>query len=462
MAQETLVEEPLQIPTEIAHKTKRWQNRPHDNAKNRPHENSRNRPDIITPVPVRGVIDLRSLKSLLKDKNQIAWCSRVRLLGLLLLIDHICRREKTEFSISADLARSFCSKLRKRDRVTTIAEPVYLLCAIGILQKVRPAVFAHIKTSAVYCFADLYRKTRITLKVVLPPKLANKHEHADERCEQRLNRKYPWRAKLLEDLDAISFWHAARRIIGKGLSGKSTENLNRLIIAVDTQAHFVTVSERGQITTSISNCPRDLQPHLLLYGEPTANCDISNAHWIFLPLILARRLNHVSADSSRENYVRDGWREHARLIGILSEGDFYGRWCANPNDNDERNEKKDVLNVLLNKKNEDCERNILYRKIREEFPITFRTIEDLKYKDHRNLSKQLHRFTADAIAAALLDVQQGGIAAIPHVDALICRHSDTDRVCEAIGGRILEMTGVRCKVGGLRYSPSKSQTAMTA
>jgi len=66
---------------------------------------------------------------------------------------------------------------------------------------------------------------------------------------------------------------------------------------------------------------------------------------------------------------------------------------------------------------------------------------------------QLHRFTADAIAAALLEAQQKGIAAIPHVDALICQEKYRNRVCEIIGRQIFKATGVCCTVGGIRYSP---------
>jgi hypothetical protein len=37
-----------------------------------------------------------------------------------------------------------------------------------------------------------------------------------------------------------------------------------------------------------------------------------------------------------------------------------------------------------------------------------------KRSEHRNLRKQFHHFTANAIAAALLEVQRDGIAVIPH------------------------------------------------
>jgi hypothetical protein len=429
-------------------------NRPQDNAKNRPQDGSKNRPDIINPVCVCGVVDEAELKVLLKSKKQTGWCTRVRILGLLLLIDYILRHIKNgRISMSADLAHQFVSKLRKKDCATTITEPLLLLCRIGILRMVHPAVFVHIKTSAVYCFVDSYCKKRVRLEVVLTPKLAQKIASADDRRENRLNRIYPFRKQLLVDLPAVSFSPSARPMIAKGFWGKGSDNLRTLVTAIDGGRHFVRVSVRGQITTSIGSCPRELQPYLLLHGEPIVSCDISHAHWNFLPSILANRLNFVSASPDRHNYINDRWSEHNQLVARLSDGDFYRTWCADPQDNKERDEKKKVLHVLLNTKNEVCERNGLYWKIRANFPATLRAVKDIKRKDHRNLSKQLQRFTADAVTAALLEVQREGIAAIPHVDALICQRKNRARVCEAIGRRIFQATGVCCAVGGIRYSP---------
>jgi hypothetical protein len=432
-----------------------WKNRPHDQSENRRQDALENRPDIINPVSLYGVIDQAGLQALLNAKGQSSWCSRVRLSGLLTLIDYICRNLKKDGTrtVSADLAHSFVSKIRKRHCPSIIAEPLCLLCAIGILQKVRPAVFAHIKTSAVYRLAEGYRKKRLVGEISLTPKLASKLKFAKERREDRLNRKYPFRKQLLADLAGISFASSARPVIAQGLSGKGFNSFRPILSAIDGANHSVRVSERGQITTSIGSCPRELQSHLLLYDSPTSICDVSNAHWNFLPLILAKRLDHVSAEQSRAKYINDGWREHAQLVLLLSVGDFYRAWCIDPDNDDERNEKKTILNILLNRNNGHCDRNVLYRKIRATFPITFRTIEDLKSKDHRNLAKQLHRFTADAIAAALLEVQRQGIAAIPHVDALICQQKDRQRVCEIVGKHILEVTGVCGVVGGIRYSP---------
>lgn len=429
-------------------------NHPHDNTKNRPQDAPKNHPDIINPVCLLGVVDEVSLKALLKSKGQTAWCSRVRLGGLLLLIDYICRKIKKNgtITISADLAHQYVSKLRKGTCNGIVCEPLLLLCEIGILRKIRPAMFAHVRTSAVYCFTDSYRKTQV-LKVVLTPKLARKRACADNRRECRLNRRYPFRRQLLADLATLGFSNSARRIIATGLLSKGGENMKRLVSAIDAQAHFVKVSERGQITTSIGNCPRELQNHLLLLGEPVVTCDISNAHWNFLPLILKNRLDHALRERGWGKYVNDGWREHNRLIALLNDGDFYRTWCADPINEHERNEKKTILTILLNKKNADCQQNRLYQRIRGAFPIMFGIVEDIKRDDHRNLSKQLHRFTADAIAGALLETQREGIAAIPHVDALICQEKYREQVCEIIGRQIFEVTGVCCTVGGIRYSP---------
>jgi hypothetical protein len=141
---------------------------------NRPHDKSKNRPDIINPVPLMGVVGEHGLKALLVRKKQTAWCTRVRILGLLLLIDYICRHLKRgQISMSADLAHQFVSKLRNTCFGTMITEPLLAVCEIGILETVRPAVFAHVKASAVYRFAFSYRQ-QLRLEVVLTPKLAQK------------------------------------------------------------------------------------------------------------------------------------------------------------------------------------------------------------------------------------------------------------------------------------------------
>src|SRR5262245_12383152 len=133
-------------------------NRSQDSAKNRPQDGKRNRPDIINPVALVGVVDGRVLEALLRANKQSQWCTPVRIKGLLLLLDYICRHMTHRgISISADLARSFVSKLRKKIDPRDITEPLLLLRGVGILKLLRPAVFAHIKTSAFYDFWDPYK-----------------------------------------------------------------------------------------------------------------------------------------------------------------------------------------------------------------------------------------------------------------------------------------------------------------
>ena len=441
-------------PAKITHKTRWKENRPQDNREYRPQDRPKNRPDIINPVSLWGVCGEGELQGLLRLNRMFAWDTRVRVRGLLLLIDYICRNlKKGCINISAGLAHQFVSKLGKQSRSGVPTEPLLLLSKIGILTRVRPAVFAHVKTSAVYSFAEKHQKIRLNLKVNLTPKLASKRQNATARCERRLNRKYPFREQLLTDLNAISFAQPAGLIIASGIKGEGGDNLKLIFSAVEASKHWVRVSERGQITTSIGSCTRELQPHLLLHNEATDSCDMSHAHWNFLPLILANRLRYVAQSPGREKYISDGWNEHALLTLALSDGDFYRRWCFDPTQEAERDKKKNVLNMLLNRKNEECRNNRLYRWIAKHFPITFGTIEDIKQNDHRNIGKQLHRFTADAIQLALIDVQEQRIAAIPLVDSIICQQRHAARVCEAIGRQIFLATGSCAKVGGKRYSP---------
>ena len=90
-----------QTSPKIAHKTEERKNRPHDKAKNRPQDDSKNRPDIINPVSLSGIVPVGELKSLLMCKSQEAWCTSVRLLGLVLLIDYILRNlKRPDFNFS--------------------------------------------------------------------------------------------------------------------------------------------------------------------------------------------------------------------------------------------------------------------------------------------------------------------------------------------------------------------------
>jgi hypothetical protein len=227
-----------------------------------------------------------------------------------------------------------------------------------------------------------------------------------------------------------------------------------VVDCVDRKSHRIRQSPRGQITTSISSCPKILKKLLVLDGEQTVPCDISHAHHCFLARILGDRISYFQQEHGASAKTANHEKERIRLIAFLSEGDYYRKWCVNPNDDAERKEKKLLVNMILNWRNDKCAGNGLYKRMRRNFPFTFQVIEDIKRKDHRNISKHTQSYTAKAICGALLDVQGKGIAAIPDVDAIICPQRHREAVCEAIGRHVYEVSGgVRCKVDGIRYEP---------
>ena len=95
--------------------------------------------------------------------------------------------------------------------------------------------------------------------------------------------------------------------------------------------------------------------------------------------------------------------------------------------------------------------------MRQAFPLTFRICEDIKRKDHRDISKSLQYYTAKAVNEALLFAQAQQIAAIPDVDAIVCPSRYKETVCALIGSKVHEISrGVCAKVGGIRFHPFQS------
>jgi hypothetical protein len=104
------------------------------------------------------------LAGILRGAGLGDWCSRVRLGGLLLMLDYAVRNRSSKgFLISSTLARAFTSRLRRQVVSTTIREPLSLLCHIGILRVVRDAIHGpHLKVAARYAFCDLYAQRHMS------------------------------------------------------------------------------------------------------------------------------------------------------------------------------------------------------------------------------------------------------------------------------------------------------------
>ena len=74
----------------------------------------------------------------------------------------------------------------------------------------------------------------MTLKVFLPAKLGTKRQCAPQRCEERLNKKYPYRKTLRSDLDKLSFTSESRPRISQLLGDPNFEpSTKRALEAVD-------------------------------------------------------------------------------------------------------------------------------------------------------------------------------------------------------------------------------------
>ena len=376
----------------------------------------------------------------------------------MLLIEFFAHRRCSKgVSCSIDLSHGYISKIGRPKSRSTIREPLAVLCKVGVLWLAQAAVNGRqFKTSALYAFHDDYAQIPIQrFRVDLPRYLTKKREMASERCEKRLCRRQPFRSRLQTDLQKLGFDPAARSMIAEYMRNPNMKNSTQAVVeSVDCKKHRIRRSPRGQITTSIHSCPKELKKLLVLDGEPTVSCDMSHAHHCFLPRILGDRISYFQHEHGASARTANHEKERSRLIAFLSEGDYYRKWCVNPDSDLERKEKKMLVNMILNWRNDKCAGNGLYKRMRRKFPLTFRVIEDIKRKDHRNISKHTQSYTAKAICGALLEVQGKGIAAIPDVDALICQKRHRETVCEAIGRHVYEVSGgVCCKVDDLRYEP---------
>jgi hypothetical protein len=406
-------------------------------------------------VVLLGVVSEAALTRLLTLENQQEWRSRVRLGGLLLIIDYGLRNAtKGVFSMSRDLSRSYVSSISRPRHEHTVCEALPLLTYLGILKVVRRSVNCHIKASAVYSFTEQYAATETTLEVALTPKLASKRREATERREVQLNRKYPFRKPLQDDLRSLTLAETAKPVVRQLLTSKRNATLN-LLGAISGDEYSVRVTERGQIWSPINSCPRELREHLLIKAEPLVHCDISHCHWCLLPRLLSDRIEYQRQHGGGRISVALLEAEQQNLTRALSSGDFYARWCSRPDDDAERTRIKHAMLVLLNSKTEICRAQSLYRAIAAQFPITFSILEDLKCGDHRNISKLLHRWTSDATNTALRQLQKRGIPAIPVIDAILVPRSHRSLCCRLLGREVFIVSrGVCCKVDGIRFNES--------
>ena len=411
---------------------------------------SKKSPTYIYHVEIEGGVEGLSLTQLLNENGQLEWSTDVRCKGALLFLDWVCRKYGAKpFRASGALAENYASVFKHPKFVATKRELLPMLAHIGVLIQTAPAAEGYVMLSAEYQLAPAYAAKIHKFTVGLTPKLLSKIKMAEERKERRLGHTHKFRAQLLIDLAKVGLSPVARKILADMHRSTKDTGLQGIIANIDGGRHIVRVDRCGTIGTTISSLRRELKPHLTIAGEPAISCDISHTHHCFLPRLLSNRIEHLAkTDPGRDlSGMQD---EHQRFVDVLSGPDYYRHWCKDPSDDAERTAKKGLINSLLNMTNEKCRANGFYQRMRRTFPITWSVVEDIKRKDHRNISKPLQRFTSDAINGALLQLQREDIAAIPQADAIICKTSDQERVRKVIGEHVFkESTGVTCKVNGV-------------
>lgn len=423
-------------------------------------------PEYISPARVfggdvggdespRGV-----LASCLSAVGFDVWTTRVRLSALLALARHVAKATQKGdnrlrgCTVSNRLGRMFCSKLRKApDGVPR--EPLAALVRAGVLIVAAKAkVNQWRKESTRYLVAPHFQK----LATAGPDgetnaKTLEKLKDAPQRLEKGLNARFPFRGPLLQDLSRVTIPESVQDVVDVLLKSKDTRDSTlRTVKAISTREHTVKVKPDGLIVTSLVSCPRELKPRLHLAGEPVTLCDISSAHWMFLPRLIQDRLEYCRKRGDDEASMQSMKAEMQRLVELCSSGSFYAQMCREGATADDIKKRKIVLNVLMNSKGGRAESNVVWRGLKRRFPHCFSIIKSIKKDDYRNISRALQHFTASAITAALLEMQALGLPAIPDTDSLIVRERDKETACRAIGSAMFRETqGVRVVVGGIKW-----------
>jgi hypothetical protein len=382
------------------------------------------------------------------------------------LLNHIASCQKLSQGKARDgvpcsnrLARDYVSKLRTTP-AGVAREPLAALVRAGIIEITKPAkVNAFSKASACYRIAQAYHGTKLTsVDDETTECIKRKLEQSHARLEKGLNRRWPFRAQLLRDLAAVTVAgtqvaHGAVDVLLKSKARPSTTNVLNVI---STREHTVKVKHSGLIVTSLISCPRPLKPHLLIEGEPVALCDISSAHWMFLPRIVSNRIEYCRRRDDDENGLAPLNAELSRLIELCSSGSFYESTLSSTCTTADIKKRKYLMNLLLNSPRAISAKNCVWQSLRRQFPLCIGIIDSIKQNDHRLISRQLQHFTANAVTAALLEMQAKGLPAIPDTDCLIVRERDREAACLVIGGAMFaETRGVCVTVGGTSFCAVK-------
>lgn len=422
---------------------------------------NRKTPPNYVPV-VLGVVVVvgGGLETLLRKHGQHEWATRVRMSGLLSLLDFIARKEsKDPVYVSGGLARDYVSEFNKPKSESTIRKPLEVLRRIGVIKRVREHAFGrYAKCAAAFTInSDLVQPGQGE-PILMNPNNEKKRREAYHRQERRLNSKFPAREQLLKVLDGVRLSPEGLNLaLDMSMNCRDEKRKRSLKLIVDltrgNRRSKIRFTATGHISHTFASCLRELKPHLLLEGSAVSLCDISHAHFCILPRLLLDQIEKARKTGVTEDDLAPLIDERDRLIQFLGDGDFYCKLSSDPDSDEERAWAKARLVKVLNWRNLWTTQDKSYQRLKEHFPETVGVVESIKRFDHKRIQAPLRNLTARAINGALLRLQAQGIPAIPDTDSIICPSDKRDLVCRLIGEEMFRVTGVCCMVDRIRFAP---------
>lgn len=428
-----------------------------DAAKNIPPNQCEGKGKGITAITVPVVINGDELRRLLLKAEWAPWLSNVRVNALLLLVADAVEREKSgAFDFGRDRARALCSPLGANVAAAHKGVPregLPVLMGLGVFDCTFAGVFYPQAIASEFRFGERYAsRTRFRLKLELTPKLADKWAHKNERVRELFERRTPVIGAVRRSLKRL------------GLSDEGVREMMRLhrtkpdsfafaancFRLVDGKLDKLNPDKMQTIHSDISRCPKEIRPHLLLDGEAVVEMDISGAHLVvatkvYEPAFLVRfGVPHEPADAERE---RQSW------VLMVESGDVYAE--GTDEDTDKRKKLKRAILSSLNMEPKVQMAMKVAERLSASRPIFRAAMWAVKRKSHRDLSHLLQRWLSDIVNPAVVALDADGIPSIPIVDCLMVRQRDEARARDELASRIYAATGVRAKVGGIRYLPAE-------
>ena len=393
-------------------------------------------PSYYLPQGILGVMGEGEIRDLILSKNQSEWASKKRIAGVLLILDYFARKGGV-VSMSSELSRQYVSTFKRAKNPATIRQPLRLLVHLGLIEMIQKAIATpHRKASARYRLNPAYGKPR-PIQASITAQQITKMETATKRQETRLNRRHRTREGIAATLSTIGISSAGNALAIKMMTAKDkAQGIAKFWKYLEAPSlRKVKIDPSGTIHHFVKNCPRELKPHLLLDGKPSAIVDMKAAHLVCLLCVGRDRVKWMEANGRN---AADLEGELARYKATLESGDIYEELGGTA----DRKKFKKTLLSSLNMATSKAIHLPPYQRLKTSFPRIVGIIQDLKKNNHRALSNQLQHFTAKIIEAATHEAQRMEIATLPDTDAMIVPSEFERLTRQLLNNAIRDVTGL--------------------